>query len=145
MTHKMTCFFVLVLVAAVFTGCGGGGIQLRGTVTFSEDGTPVDTGTVCFVSNSGSMSRGELNSNGTYLVSTNKPGDGILPGTYTVYLINTEKTEQVPVGREGDFTDRTIQTVDGKYTSPTKSGMTCTVDRSTKTFDFKVERYKGRQ
>jgi hypothetical protein len=140
----MTYFFVLVLGAAVFAGCGGG-IQLRGTVTFSEDGTPVDTGTVCFVSNSGSMSRGELNSDGTYLVSTNKPGDGILPGTYTVYLINTEKTEQVPVGREGEFTDRTIQTVDSKYTSPAKSSMTCTVDQSTKTFDFKVERYKRRQ
>ena len=131
--------FVLLGVIA-FAGCGGG-VQLHGTVTF-DDGSPVDTGTVCFVSSGSSgMARGDLQSDGTYILSTNKPGDGVLPGTYNVYLINTEKVEQIPLGGSGDFTEKTSQTVNAKYTS-SNSGITCTVDRSTKTFDFQVERYK---
>jgi hypothetical protein len=143
MTHKIILPFILGLAAAMIAGCGGSGVQLRGTVTFSEDGLPVNAGTVCFVAGN-SISRGDLQEDGTYRVGTNKPGDGIPPGTYTVYIINTEKTEEIPIGNEGNFIDRTVQTVHRKYTSPSTSGITVTVDRSTKTFDFQVERYSGR-
>ena len=141
MTHKIVFPFVLALAVAVFAGCGGG-VQLRGTVTF-DDGTPLEFGTVCFVSGS-TMSRGDIGVGGVYHVSTSNPGDGIPPGTYTVYLINTETTEEVPTGRDGEFTDRTVRAVASKFTSPTTSGLTVIVDRSTQTFDFQVERYQGR-
>ena len=142
MTRKILFPFVLVLAAAVFAGCGGGGVQLTGTVTF-YDGEPLEFGTVCFVAGN-SMSRGDIGPGGKYRVSTNNPSDGIPPGTYTVYLINTERTEEVPIGGDGDFRDVTIRTVAPKYTSPTTSGLTVTVDRSTRTFDFQVERFQGR-
>ena len=142
MTQKIIFPFVLVLATTVFVGCGGG-VKLTGTVTF-EDGTPVEVGTVVFES-SGSISRGDIGSNGEYRVSTIKPGDGIPPGTYNVYLINTEKTEMIPVpGSDGDFRDITVQTVASKYLSSATSDLTYTVDRASKTFDFEVEKFSGR-
>ena len=144
MTPKFVFTFVFALGMVVLTGCGNN-VQLRGTVTFSDDDTPLSTGVVCFVSGDGRMSRGIIRSDGTYAVSTNQPGDGMPPGTYTVYLIDTEMLERIPTGNvDGDFVERTIQTVDRKYRSPTTSGITVTVDSSTRTFDFQVGRYQGR-
>ena len=141
MTHKTIFSFVVLLVAAILTGCGGGGVQLRGTVTF-EDGSPVTSGTVVFDSGT-IVSRGDIQSDGTYRLSTERPGDGIPPGTYTVYLINTEVMEEVPTA-DGSFTDRTIQTVAPQFTSRAASDITVTVDSSTRTFDFQVQRHQGR-
>jgi len=141
MIQKIIFPFVLVLAIATFVGCGGG-VQLTGTVTF-EDGTPLEFGTVCFRAG-GLESRGDVGSGGVYRVSTNRPGDGIPPGTYAVFLINTERGEMVPIpGSDGDFRDITVQTVAPKYLSPETSGLTVTIDRSTRTFDFQVERFQG--
>jgi len=144
MTQKIIFPFVLALGIAVLVGCGNN-IPLRGTVTYSDDGSPLTGGTVIFESG-GSVSRGEIGRDGTYVVGTLRSNDGIPPGTYTVYLINTERTEEVPIfgGEEGDFRDVTIQTVAPRYTSPTTSDLTVTVDRSTRTFDFQVERHQSR-
>jgi hypothetical protein len=130
-------FSLIVLAIAAFIGCSGNNVQLRGKVTYSDDGTPLDTGTVCFVKDN-SMSRGHINSDGTYVLITAKPGDGIPPGTYSVYVIGAERTKRI--GRDDDFTETTVQLIDTKYSLPETSGLTCVVDRTTKTFDFQVDR-----
>ena len=133
---------MLILAVVIISGCGSG-VPLTGTVTF-EDGTPLEFGTVCFRAGD-SESRGDIGSGGVYRASTTKPGDGIPPGTYAVFLINTERSEMVPIpGSDGDFRDITVQTVAPKYMSPETSELTVTVDRSTKTFDIQVQRYSGR-
>ncbi|MCL2006253.1 MAG: hypothetical protein FWG73_08850 [Planctomycetaceae bacterium] len=139
MIHRLITF-CLILGIAMLSGCSDA-VQLRGTVTF-EDGSPVGIGTVCFDSGS-SIARGDLQSDGTYRLSTVNPGDGIPPGTYTVYLINTERGESVPRG-DGNFADVIVQTVDPKFTTRASSEITVTVDKSTRTFDFEVRRYQGR-
>ena len=144
MTRKIIFSFLFAFGIIVFVGCSSN-VSLRGTVTYSDDDSPLTGGTVCLSSTSGTMSRGDVQSDGTYVMGTKNPGDGVPPGTYSVFLINTEVTEQVPVGTSGDFTDVSVQLVDSKYNSASSSEMTLTVDKSTKTFDFKVERYKGKQ
>ena len=78
MIHRLITF-CLILGIAMLSGCSDA-VQLRGTVTF-EDGSPVGIGTVCFDSGS-SIARGDLQSDGTYRLSTVNPCDGMPPGSF---------------------------------------------------------------
>jgi hypothetical protein len=141
----MRIFWGLFLILLLVTGCNKN-VAVTGTVTFSDDGSPVPIGTVCFLSESNStLSRGTLNSNGTYKVGTLSSADGLPPGKYNIYLDGARKltgTKKVP-----DVTFGTIdipifeELVDPKFCRQETSGLTVEVNRSTK-FDFKVDRYK---
>ena len=83
---------MLVLACLLFSGCGSGNVPLTGTVTFSDDGSPLTVGTVSF---EGSRVRasGALDAKGKYIVGTEKERDGIPPGTYKIALIGAGRTE----------------------------------------------------
>ncbi|MDR1964398.1 MAG: hypothetical protein LBQ50_13795, partial [Planctomycetaceae bacterium] len=69
--------------------------------------------------------------NGTYTLTSLKPGDGIPTGTYAVYFDN-------PVlSLPPDFKMKRI--VGEKYCSPTSSGLICEVKGKTE-FNFTVEK-----
>jgi hypothetical protein len=72
----------LALVGAA--GCGSKLYPVTGNVTY-PDGKPLSEGMVVFESqdpqNPGTA-RGEIGTDGSYRLGTNKPGDGLLPGTY---------------------------------------------------------------
>jgi hypothetical protein len=143
MAHK-TLFPLIILGITMLIGCSNH-VPLRGKVTYSDDGTPLEAGMVCFVSPNGFLSRGDIKNDGMYIVGTNKSNDGLPPGDYSVYIIQTEQNIQQPMrGSDGQdtFVDVTVERIDRKYASPRTSGITATVDRTTKTFDFQVERYK---
>ena len=135
MTQKIIFSFI-VLATAVFVGCSNN-VQLRGKVTYSDDGLPLEVGTVCFAKDN-SMSSGVIQSDGTYVLGTLKGSDGIPPGTYSVYVIGADIIKQI--GTDDNFTETTVLLIDSKYASPDSSEITCVVDRTTKTFDFQVGR-----
>ena len=86
--NKFSKFAVLFLVVVVLclTGCGKKA-KVTGTVKFS-DGTPLNVGTVNFTDGT-NLFRGEIQPDGTFEMRTFKPGDGVLKGSYKVYLTET--------------------------------------------------------
>jgi len=135
---------MLLLLTCIFVaGCNNGNIPLSGTVTFSDDGSPLTKGTVSF---EGASVRafGTLDNKGHYVVGTAKERDGIPPGEYKIALIGAGTSgDAMQVMEHGQMVGGMttfIPLVDTKFTSAESSGLSITVDRSTKTFDFKVDR-----
>src|SRR5437899_2247879 len=74
----------LVLALGAAVGCGKGLYPVRGKVTL-EDGTPLAKGLVVFESTqekSPITARGDIQADGSYQLSTAKPGDGVPTGKY---------------------------------------------------------------
>jgi hypothetical protein len=132
---KKSLFFVLSVMLLLFAGCGNK-VGLRGKVTFSDDGKPLHTGTVCFETDT-YLARGTLQPNGTYVVGSISERDGLPPGIYRVFISGAEKE----IGRDKDDMPIMEPLIDTKFASGSTSGLSLDVTRSTKTFDIKVERY----
>jgi hypothetical protein len=129
------CFLVLFVF---LLGCNGGNVPLRGTVTFSDDGSPLTQGTVAFLKD-GQISRGDIQSDGTFTVGTVGATDGLAPGIYQVYITGSERI--VPVGEDGTNTYEPL--IDRRHERPETSGLTVEVDASTRTLDIQVDRFTG--
>ena len=113
-----------VLFCVVMTGCGDGIVQSSGTVKFST-GEPVPFGIVFF--ETPQFSYNGTIKDGTYQIEGVKPGSGLPPGTYTVYVLGTDPS-----------TDLSI--FDDKYTNPATSGLVFEVKKGQKNvFDIVVE------
>jgi len=135
------CLFLVV--SAV--GCGK--CKVRGTVKFA-DGTPLTGGVVNFTDDV-KLFKGEVKKDGTFEMKTVKPGDGIDPGTYKVYLTETlnlvvsdKKSKTSSLDGEGsaemDVIGKSELTVDPKYSDASTSGLTVTVSKSM-TYDITLE------
>ena len=121
-------FFAIVLSFAIVAGCGGEFIPTGGKVTF-DDGTPVPSGGVVFETD-GFMADGRIQPDGTYTLSSLKPGDGLPAGNYKVSISAMEYDEH----------ERQTVLVDPKYSSPATSGLTAEVSKGQNRFDFTVSR-----
>ena len=133
-SYGLSVIALLVLFCAV--GCGDK-VQLRGTVTFSDDGSPLTVGTVIF-STETLEARGELQADGTYTLSSDRAGDGLPPGKYQVYIRDAYQYERV--GPVDNPTDVPVPQIHSKYSNPESSGIEVDVSSSLKTYDFKVDR-----
>jgi hypothetical protein len=95
-TTVAVCLPLLFCVA----GCSGR-YPVHGKVTF-EDGTPLTSGMVVFESTESGKRispRGEIQSDGSYQLGMEKPGDGVPSGKYRALVsprmdINAEKPER---------------------------------------------------
>ena len=125
-----TCFLCLPLFAV---GCSNH-CSLKGKVIFADDQSPVTHGTINFVSDKG-IARGAISDDGRYAVGSIKKNDGLPPGTYRVYLTETENLEPRPGG-----VPRRIPLLDSKYLQPDTSELTVEVKSST-VFDVQVDRF----
>jgi flagellar hook assembly protein FlgD len=125
---------VVALVAILATGCNSN-VPLKGKVTFTDNDEPLTQGTVAFLKD-GTVSRGTIQPDGTFVIGTEKVSDGLPPGTYQVYITGSDIV--IPIGEYG--ANSYEPQIDKKYESPDTSGLTVTVDASTKTFDIKVDR-----
>lgn len=139
-------WFPVVVAVACGVGCSKN-VDLGGTVTFSDDGSPVPVGTVCF-ENKGGYARGQLDQNGRYTLGFEKEGNGLPPGVYGVYVTGArqpvgmkEEPSSVPGSKGGAMMYEEL--VAPKFQARSTSGITCTVDAATRTFDFKVDRAKA--
>src|SRR5262245_25965830 len=88
---------LLVLLGALpaLTGCGPRQYPVQGKVTL-EDGSPLTRGMVVFEGTDGAhMARGMIQPDGSYELSTARPGDGARPGRYRV-LVSALDMADVP-------------------------------------------------
>ena len=142
---KIFFLFLLITTITIFVGCSNN-VPLRGKVTFSDDGMPLPSGLVRF-ENETIISKGMIGSDGTYVLGTMSEKDGIPKGTYRVAVISevedpSGKEFQMGTGRDGKpiILKRTVSLIAAKYNTSQTSGITCTVDGSSKKFDFSVDR-----
>ena len=129
----------LVLALALCVGCSGN-VKLSGTVVYSDDNTPVETGMIYFTTPSYSAHGSIVD--GQFTVSSVKENDGLPPGEYDVYFSGVERVvkEQQDLGN-GDFTEAiTEPSIDEKYLSASTSGLHQKVDKTTRTVEFKLDR-----
>ena len=141
-------FFLLCCFALLsLTGCSGN-VQLSGKVTFSDDGSPLTCGRVCFLADD-LQAFGDLKADGTFVVGTSSPNDGLPLGSYKVFITGAVRTVE-SVERTQKLGDETLKIVDEvteslidkKFTSPSTSGLTLEVTPSTRHYPIRVERYK---
>lgn len=88
--HRRCLLIAALLCLVSATGCGVSHYPVYGTVTL-EDGTPLTRGLVVFETEPAEgqtvfMARGEVKSDGSYRLSTSKPGDGVPAGKYRVLI-----------------------------------------------------------
>ena len=129
---------VVFCVLVLLTGCSKY-CPVSGNVTY-PDGTPVTAGTVIF-STPTTQAKGTIKPDGSYRLTSINPNDGVLPGSYSVYLnaaVLTEPTTVVrPDGRGAKTTVKVTKITTPKFTTP-NSGITCDVKKSMK-FDFQID------
>ena len=130
----LLCFGLFCLLFLV-VGCSGK-CGLKGKVVFSDDQTPLSQGTVCLVSDKG-IARGTIDKDGNYVVGSISAKDGLPPGTYRIYLTETEILEPMP----GGGLPRRIPQIDEKYSEPTSSGLSVEV-KSSMTHNIQVDRFQ---
>lgn len=116
---------VAVLVAAA--GCARPVHPVKGTVRF-KDGTPLAVGRVVVDSDDGkSGSWGAIRPDGSFVMGTLAPDDGVPAGTYRVYLTNT--TTPPPADLSAPFTPRPL--VHARFNNKDTSGITFEVPKET--------------
>jgi len=132
---RKTCSYIfIVLFCLVFAGCGNR-VRLEGTVTFSDDGSPLTCGMVLF-DDGQIVARGPIKSDGSYAVGVDRENDGIPPGTYKVSIVDAAET--IPSG--SDYVPPSYKKlIDDKYFFNDTSELNVAVDASTKRFDIVVE------
>jgi hypothetical protein len=109
---------------------------IGGKVTYK--GQPVPKGTVTFQPDQGSPAVGELQSDGSYKLSTFSPGDGALPGHHKVFIIaNTADPTKIPGSTPGWTPPKDL--VPKKFNSVDTSGLEATVTQDKKEIDFNLQ------
>ena len=136
MMMKKYIICMLWFVGISLTGCSDH-CRLSGKVSF-EDGTPATRGMVIFTTES-FQAKGEIQLDGSFVVGSEKVGDGIPRGTYGVYVSGIGKT--VP-GLEVPGMQRMSMYVPichEKYENAGTSGLVCTVPAPGNKYDIVLE------
>lgn len=129
MPIRATSFLTIVFVSFLSLGCGNSNCRLGGKITFSDDGSPLGRGTVCF-DDGVVTARGSINEQGVYTVGSLKENDGLPPGEYRVFII----------GAINPAVSGEASVIDARYDSPSTSGLSLKVDGTTRSYDFSVDR-----
>jgi len=126
---RLLSFFFLLL-CLLLAGCGGGTLQVSGTIAF-PDKSPLTQGTVVFASNT-YIEKSTLDSNGRYKL--NFP-----PDQYRVYIVFASVKDEtfVPPPNDPDAL-RYIDLIHPSFTSLDQTPLTCDITKSG-THDFTVE------
>ncbi|MDR1290845.1 MAG: hypothetical protein LBK06_06560 [Planctomycetaceae bacterium] len=139
---KIKYFFVCLLVCFCFAGCGKN-VALSGKVTFSDTHEPLTVGEIHF-STPTFLARAEIRSDGTYVAGSEKIGNGLPPGTYSVTIMYAEinpPENQQQVGSNGlpeSVPPKLL--IHPKYKQKETSGLTVTVEKGGGVFNFEVDR-----
>ncbi|MDR1485334.1 MAG: carboxypeptidase-like regulatory domain-containing protein [Planctomycetaceae bacterium] len=145
MKHLFIITVSLLCICICVSGCGN--VPIGGRVTFSDNGEPLPTGTVCFV-NGNQQGNGKIDASGYYKLDFGNKR-GIPKGEYKIYIeafreepeTTGEKTVNPATGKEeAEMFIKRTSLIDAKYENIETSGLSMTVDGKTKTLDIKVDR-----
>jgi hypothetical protein len=107
-----------------------------GKVTYK--GQPVPKGTVTFQPDQGQPAVGDIQSDGSYKLSTFVDGDGALPGHHKVFIIaNTADPTMIPGSTPGWTPPKDI--VPKKYNKVGTSGLEANVSKDKADIDFDLK------
>lgn len=138
------CLLIGLGALALMLGCSDSGLRsVRGTVTF--DGKPIPTGSVRFFPlEGGRPAIGQIQSDGSYQLSTMQPGDGAKLGQYQVAIEAIESAatgpapssldEEMQLGGTGNTSVTYLLPLE--YSSHKSSGLTAVVEDRENTIDF---------
>jgi hypothetical protein len=125
-------FALLALLVVLLAGCGRSTYTVRGKVVF-PDGTPLEGGWVVFHKSEGESevsADGPIQANGTFELRTNRPGDGVPPGTYRVLVKPRERNKKERL---------TLPLfIDPKFERFETSGIVLTVEAKENDFEIRV-------
>ena len=114
--HARQASLLVAFLALTGTGCGQL-YHIKGKVTL--DGQPLAGATVQFVPEDGSRPAvGTTATDGTFTLTTYKPGDGVLPGEYRVLISKMSEHAIVPADPNDKEAMKTIMTQLMKRTAP---------------------------
>ena len=123
-------FYAMILACLIVAGCGGQGFVPAGGKVAFDDGTPLEGGGITFQTET-FMAQGEIRSDGTFTLSSLKPGDGLPPGTYKVVIGWSDY----------DANERIVHHVDPIFADPMTTTLTAEVVKGGKgqnQFEFVV-------
>ncbi|MDZ4683970.1 MAG: hypothetical protein SH850_02700 [Planctomycetaceae bacterium] len=134
---------VLLGIAVFLTGCGGGAsdapktVPAKGVVTYK--GQPVPKLSVGFTPIAeGKLASGATDAAGKFALTTNKPGDGAMVGTYKVAV--SFVPDEIPEMPGFPGSEKKVESpIPVKYADAATSGLTFTVDKDAAKNDFKIE------
>ena len=139
---------VALVALGTAIGCGSSKVYpVKGKVTF-EGKSMKGGGTISFVplgNQAGKTAGGEIKEDGTYELTTNKPGDGSMEGEFRVVI--TQVTEQEPErSRDGEKAARKGRSlpeadrIPEVYSDAYKSPLTAKVEAKSNEIDFDLKR-----
>lgn len=136
--NAIRCWAVAVLAAAAVAGCGGGRLKtavVHGKVTYK--GKPIPQGTVTFIPTvNGPSATGEIQSDGSYTLTTYSKGDGAIIGSHKVMVVSMQDMAgRLPEER----TPLPPPLVPDKYTNPATTPLTVEVKDQENTIDLTLE------
>jgi hypothetical protein len=136
----------MVLVLGMLIGCSGDDLGRRYRVSghVTRKGQPVTKGTVNFMPVDLAKSRaasGEIQSDGSYTLTTQDPGDGALAGDYRVVisLADVGELERTAGGMPILNEPKKVQVknlVPPKYSDPGQTVLKCKVEPHSNTYDI---------
>jgi hypothetical protein len=141
MTNKLSRIFVLAMIVLCSYGCGNG-IKISGTVTYEEDGSPVEHGLINFSSATGCFTG--IIKNGKYVTGGEKAVQGIPAGQYKVWFSGVQKGEHIIDPKTG-IPEWSIVTplIADEFCAENKTPISFEVKPDgQKTFDIQVKKYE---
>jgi hypothetical protein len=135
----MCALALSALLATPLWGCGSNTdkrpetVPVQGKVTYK--GQPVPKGTITFHSDSGEAATGEIQTDGSYRLSTFADKDGAIPGHHKVMIIaNDADPTLMPGSSPGYKPPKDL--VPPKYGKLETSGLEATVSKEKTAYDF---------
>jgi hypothetical protein len=138
--RRYSTLLFVVMTAGLFTsgGCSDGRLPtypVSGRVLFL-DGSPVHVGTIELKSREhGVQARGEIDTDGRFVLSTYESGDGAVVGTHDCVVVQLVMVEDIK-----NFRSSTEGVVHPRFGSYSSSGLVCQVGKSQRNeIDVRVE------
>lgn len=137
MIHRRLGVLAL-LVCAI--GCNGSDLAVvKGKVTYN--GAPVGSGTIMFAAADKPAAYGDLKSDGTYELMTEKPGDGAAPGSYQVTVVAMQDQKDMLPEERSPLPAPIVPTI---YTSLATTPLTAEVKSGENEINFDLEGKLGK-
>ena len=137
---RLLLISIVISTCSSLCGCDDGlptRVQVTGKVSFQNQ--PLPTGTVSFSPKAKGETRPSLaylREDGTFIMSTFRPEDGVQPGEYDVAII---AYDEGPLSNSAKWTRNGKKLIPEKYFSHATSGLKATIPDHDVELEFKIE------